>query len=185
LKHLQDARQDWTDWKLVANLPYSVASPILASVALADTCPRLMVVTLQLEVAERLMAKPGCKEYGVLTLLVGQRYEPVSRFRIPSSCFFPAPDVESACIRLRRRAGDQLGREGRPAFVAIVRRSFSQRRKMMAKLLKEGWPPGAIEKALARCGIPPQARAEAVTLDQFAALARMLQKETIDERRDA
>src|SRR5438046_6423528 len=70
LEYLRREPRDWSDWKLVANLPYSVASPILVELAQANGCPARMVVTLQLEVAQRLVAKPGGKEYGALTLLI-------------------------------------------------------------------------------------------------------------------
>ena len=102
---------DWSDWKLVANLPYSVASPILVELAQSPQRPRRMVATLQLEVARRLMAKPGDKDYGILTLLVQLDYEPCDWFRIPASCFFPEPDVDSACVVLARRANTALARK--------------------------------------------------------------------------
>src|SRR5213075_1082956 len=88
----------WHDWKLVANLPYSVASPIIVELALAEQGPERMVVTLQSEVARRVAARPGSADYGALTLLVQLTYEPRQFFRIPSSCFFPEPDIDSACI---------------------------------------------------------------------------------------
>ena len=136
LEFLRREPRDWSDWKLVANLPYSVASPILVELAQTPRRPQRMVATLQLEVAQRLMAKSGDDDYGVLTLLVQLDYEPRNWFKIPAGCFYPAPDVDSACVVLIRRAPPLLPENQRAAFVKIVKRAFSQRRKMMLKLLK-------------------------------------------------
>ena len=103
LDFLKREPRDWSDWKLVANLPYSVASPILVELAQSTKPPERMVVTLQLEVARRLMAGAGDDDYGILTLLVQLNYEPRDWFKIPSGCFFPTPDVDSACVVLARR----------------------------------------------------------------------------------
>ena len=138
LDFLRCEPRDWSDWKLVANLPYSVASPILVELAHSPKRPERMVVTLQLEVAQRLMAAADDDDYGVLTLLVQLDYEARGWFKIPSSCFFPAPEVDSACVTLIRREKPLLADAHRPAFVKIVKRAFSQRRKMMLKLLRTG-----------------------------------------------
>ena len=102
LEFLKREQRDWSAWKLVANLPYSVASPILVELAYGARAPEKIVATLQLEVAQRLMAKAGDKDYGVLTLLVQLDFEPRDWFKIPKSCFFPEPDVDSACVVLDR-----------------------------------------------------------------------------------
>jgi len=174
LDFVGSSQRDWSDWKLVANLPYSVASPMLVELAQANGCPERMVVTLQLEVAKRLMAKPGGKDYGVLTLLVQLRYEPLGWFKIPASCFFPAPEVDSACVTLIRRAALQLNQEAEETFRKVVKRAFSQRRKMMFKLLKEDWPESELTLVLERLSISHQARAETIGLQQFVELARRL-----------
>jgi 16S rRNA (adenine1518-N6/adenine1519-N6)-dimethyltransferase len=174
LDYLHRERVDWSDWKLVSNLPFSVASPILVELARNYPGPAVMVATLQLEVAKRLMAKPGTPDYGVLTLLVQLDYEPIDWFKIPAACFFPEPDVDSACIGFMRRTEAFLDAAQRDTFAAIVKRSFSQRRKMMAKLLRTDWPTGVLEQAMARAGLAAQTRAEAVSLDQFVLLTRAL-----------
>jgi 16S rRNA (adenine1518-N6/adenine1519-N6)-dimethyltransferase len=173
LEFLKRERRDWSEWKLVANLPYSVASPILVELAQADRAPQRMVVTLQLEVARRLMAQPGDKDYGVLTLLVQLDFECRKRssFKIPATCFFPEPDVDSACVCLVRRSETRLSREQREAYVRIVKRAFSQRRKMMMKLLREDWPASKLERAFGALNIPPQIRAEVLSREQFVELA--------------
>jgi 16S rRNA (adenine1518-N6/adenine1519-N6)-dimethyltransferase len=174
LAYLKRESVDWTGWKLVSNLPYSVASPILVELARSRCGPARMVATLQLEVAKRLMAKPGAADYGVLSLLVQLDYQPLDWFKISSSCFFPEPDVDSACVALVRRPHPFLNAAQRETFASIVKRSFSQRRKMMVKLLRDDWPTSTLEHALADVPLAPQTRAEAVSLDQFVSLTRSL-----------
>lgn len=174
LAFIKRERRDWSDWKLVANLPYSVASPILVELALAPQRPQQMTVTLQLEVAQRLMAGAGDDDYGVLTLLVQLAYEPRGWFKIPANCFFPAPNVDSACVTLVRRSTPLLTEAQSPAFVKIVKRAFSQRRKMMLKLLKTEWPLEKLHAAFSALQIPPQERAEKLSLEQFVALTKIL-----------
>ncbi len=166
--------RDWSDWKLVANLPYSVASPILVELALSPKRPERMVTTLQLEVAQRLMARADDDDYGVLTLLVQLDYEPRGSFKIPADCFFPAPNVDSMCVVLQRRARPLLADGQRAAFVKIVKRAFSQRRKMMLKLLKQDWAADKLASAFAELKISPQERAEKLSLKQFVALTEKL-----------
>lgn len=174
LEYLRRDQRDWSQWKLVANLPYSVASPILVELAAGARAPQRLVATLQLEVARRLMAQSGDDDYGLLTLLVQLDFEPRQTFKIPAGCFFPQPDVDSACVVLVRRAQPLLPETLRRDFHKVVKRAFSQRRKMMLKLLKQDWPAPALEKAFAGTGLSLQIRAEAVTLDQFAAFTTLL-----------
>jgi 16S rRNA (adenine1518-N6/adenine1519-N6)-dimethyltransferase len=176
LEFLKREPRDWSDWKLVANLPYSVASPILVELAQGARSPKKIVATLQLEVAKRLMAKPSDKDYGVLTLLVQLDYEPRDWFKIPASCFFPEPDVDSACVVLDRREQPLLPENLRASFVKIVKRAFSQRRKKMLKLLREDWPEQKLKQVLQELCIPPQERAEKLSLIEFAKLAELLHK---------
>ena len=174
LDYLKRDARDWSEWKLVANLPFSVASPLLVELALAARGPRRMVGTLQVEVANRLQAQPGAPDYGVLTLLIQLNYEPQPWFKIPPSCFFPEPDVDSACVCLVRREPPPLTGEPRGTFIQLVKRSFSQRRKMMFKLLKGDWPEQRLAQAFERLQLSPQVRAEKVSLEQFSQLARNL-----------
>ena len=174
LAYIRREPRDWSDWKLVANLPYSVASPILVELALAPQRPKQMTVTLQLEVAQRLMAEADDDDYGVLTLLVQLDYEPRGWFKIPADCFFPAPNVDSACVNLVRREKPLLPDALRPVFVRIVKRAFSQRRKMMLKLLKAEWPAEKLQQAFTELNISPMERAEKLSLEQFVALTTLL-----------
>jgi len=174
LDFLRQERRDWHQWKLVANLPYSVASPILVELATGPRSPSMLVVTLQLEVAQRLMARADDDDYGVLTLLVQLDFAPQGWFKIPSGCFFPAPDVDSACVCLVRREAPLLPGSRREIFRRVVKLAFSQRRKMMLKLLKQEWPREILEAAFAALGISLQERAEKLSLEQFVALTNIL-----------
>lgn len=174
LDYVRREKRDWSDWKMIANLPYSVASPILVELAQAPLRPKMMVATLQMEVAQRLLAGAGHKDYGVLTLLVQLHYQPGESFKIPASCFFPEPKVDSTCLQLVARAEPLLSQAGVLVFTRIVKRSFSQRRKMMLKLLKQDWDRAVLEEAFVRLGLSPQIRAEAVNLEQFVRLTQIL-----------
>ena len=177
LKFLQQPDADWHDWKLISNMPYSVASPLLVDLAAMPRGPERLVVTLQLEVAQRLCAVPGAKEYSKLTLLVGCRYEAGEMFRISPHCFFPEPRVDSACLTFHRRAEPLFDDSLYPTFKAVVKRAFSQRRKMMRKNLKGDWPDDKIDAAMNAAGLDLSIRAEKVTLEQFVDLTQRLHDE--------
>jgi len=168
------ANRNWSGWKLVSNLPYSVASPILVELAQAETPPDRMVATLQIEVAKRIAAEADDEDYGILGLLIRLHYDCAGWFKIPPSSFFPEPDVDSACITLNRHPVPLLAPELRPVYVKLVKCAFSQRRKMMMKLLKQIWPEPRLTAAFQTLGISPQIRAEAVPLAQFVRLTELL-----------
>lgn len=174
LEYLRNQARNWLDWKLVSNLPYSVASPILVELAQATGCPARMVATVQLEVARRLVASPGDRDYGMLTLLIRLRYERVGWFKIPAACFFPVPNVDSACVTFVRRREPLLAPVQARIFERIVKRGFSQRRKVMLKLLKNDWPSDRLAPAYGQLDLAPDIRAEKVSLEQFVALTRLL-----------
>jgi 16S rRNA (adenine1518-N6/adenine1519-N6)-dimethyltransferase len=173
---LREPERRWTGWKLVSNLPYSVASPLLVELALSPQPPARMVATLQIEVAQRIAAKPDTSEYGILTLLLGLRYDAIDWFKIGRECFFPTPDVDSACVTLNLRERRMLAPRLDPLFTNLVKTGFSQRRKMMFKLLKARWPEDTLEAAFESAGIARQERAEKVSLSQFCVLAEGLDR---------
>jgi 16S rRNA (adenine1518-N6/adenine1519-N6)-dimethyltransferase len=173
LEYLRENRH-WGGWKLAANMPYSVASPLLVELAQAVEPPDRLATTLQLEVAQRIAAAAGSEHYGVLGLLLGLRYQSHGWFKIPAACFFPAPTVESVCIVLALRAEPLLPAAWHPAFTRLVKRGFSQRRKMMFKLLKQDWPEETLRRGFAQAGLRPDTRAEQTSLEQFARLAQIV-----------
>lgn len=174
LAYLKERVRDWSQWKLVANLPYSVASPILVELAIHGSGPIRMVSTVQREVAERIVAKPDTDDYGMLSLFLQLDYHAKYGFKVPSGCFFPEPGVESACVILSRRPSPLLGGPLRDVYVRLVKRAFSQRRKMMIKLIKAEWPEEQAAAAIAQVGLRPDIRAEKVTVEQFVELTKLL-----------
>jgi 16S rRNA (adenine1518-N6/adenine1519-N6)-dimethyltransferase len=174
LRWLEENRRDWTGWKLVSNLPYSVASPILVELAEMPVPPERMVATLQSEVVRRIAARPDTDDYGLLTLLLQLRFTVKETFGVPRGCFHPAPDVDSGCITLVRRPVPLLDLPGSRRFTGLVKLAFSQRRKMMHKLLKQRWPSEELDDAFVACGISRTERAEKVPLETFVELTRRL-----------
>ncbi len=153
--------------KVVANLPYSISTPILERLVEAEQKPRALVLTLQREVAQRLAAAPRHKDYGALTLFTQLHYHVAIEHVIAPRCFFPAPQVESAVVVLLRRDPRVKLRAGAP-FHEIIRQGFSQRRKMLKKLLARQYDA---ERAFAEVGIPGKVRAEELSLEQWIRLA--------------
>ena len=181
MKIVRKSKFDWSKHKLVANLPYSIASPLLIDLAASAGRPRGMIVTLQLEVVQRLLAQSATKEYGVLTLLIGLHYATGESFVIPRGSFYPEPNVDSGCIELLRRETPLLPPELCPVFKKIVKRVFAERRKKMMKLLKRDWPEAAVVEAFDALGLDEKIRAERVTLEQFTELTQRLSRAEIDE----
>ena len=167
LNCLRQRTHDWTGWKVVSNLPYSVASAILVELALSQRPPSRIVATLQWEVVKRLRAKAGTRDYGILTLLVTQRYRIGASFKIPASCFFPQPAVDSGCLSMDLRNPQPVSGLDLQKFQTLVKLAFSQRRKMMSKLLRTRWKQADVETAMGACQLPPLVRAEQLSLEQF------------------
>ncbi len=147
--------------KVVANLPYSISTPILERFVEGEQKPRALVLMLQREVAHRLGAQPRTKEYGALTLFTQLSYHVTVAHVVSPHCFFPEPQVESAIVVLNRREPRVRLKAGAP-FHAMVRAGFSQRRKMLGKRLAEF---GLLDAEIAR------KRAEELSLDEWIALA--------------
>ena len=181
MKIVRKTEFDWSEHKLVANLPYSIASPLLIDLAASAGRPSAMIVTLQLEVGRRMVARPGSREYGVLALLIGLHYAAGEWFTIPRGAFYPEPNVDSGCIELLRRETQLLPPEQCPVFKKIVKRVFGERRKKMMKLLNRDWPEAAVAEAFDALGLDEKIRAERVTLEQFTELTQRLSCKEIDE----
>lgn len=161
--------------KFVGNLPYSVASPILQKV-LAWPGFRLAVFMFQKEVALRLVAKPGSKEYGILTLAADLHALVDWIADVGREKFRPPPTVDSAVLRFRKKPSPLPPDVTGVAVLRVAKAAFSQRRKQVVNPLAHALSLDKTEvlKALDAVGIPPTARAEELTLAQFAALARRL-----------
>ena len=174
LQLIRKAKYNWAQHKLVANLPYSIASPLMIDLAWGEHRPRAMIVTLQLEVARRLMAVEGTKQYGILSLLIGLHYSTGKSFEIPRGCFFPEPNVDSCCLQLIRRDNQMLTIEETAVFKKIIKRGFSERRKKLMKLLKHDWPTEAVIAIFRTLGLDEKIRGEKVSLEQFIEMTKYL-----------
>ena len=166
---------------VAGNLPYYITSPILMKLAQNHPALDRAVLMVQRELADRIVAAPGSRDYGVLSVAV-QMYGPVEPlFTLPPTAFSPPPDVHSTVFRWRfaprfaEFAVDEAG------FLRFVREIFAQKRKTLANNLRAaGYGPGAIQDAIAGASIAPQARAEVLSLGEMARLWIELKKERAD-----
>ena len=161
---------------VIGNLPYGITSPILLKLAASHAALDRAVLMVQREVADRIVAQPGSRDYGLLSVTV-QMHGPAQRlFTLPPSAFSPPPEVHSTVFRWRfapRFA--ELGVE-EASFLRFVRRCFAQKRKTLANNLRAAAiAPATIAAALAQAAIDPLARAEALSIESFAALWRCLE----------
>jgi len=160
---------------VVGNLPYYITSPILLKLAASHAALDVAVLMVQREVADRVTARPGSRDYGLLSVTI-QMFGPAeSLFTLPPDAFSPPPDVHSTVFRWRfapRFA--ELGVE-ETSFLPFVRSAFAQKRKTLANNLRAtGFAPADAAAAMAQAAIDPQARAEALSIESLAALWKSL-----------
>lgn len=164
--------------KVVANLPYYITTPIIMGLFEGHVPLESIIIMVQKEVADRMQAGPGTKDYGALSLAVQYYAKPEIVANVPPNCFLPRPSVGSAVIRLARYGTPPVRVENEGKMFALIRASFNQRRKTLANSL--GNAPGlSIPKertmqVLDEMGLSPTIRGEALTLEQFAELSNLL-----------
>lgn len=158
-------------FKVVANIPYYITTPIIFRLIEAAQKLESMTLTIQKEVAERIVAGPGTKAYGVLSIMVQFRTEPDLKFIIPKEAFRPAPKVDSAVIHMKLRSQPAVAVTDEALFGRIVKTAFSQRRKTLSNSLKVF---GNIRDILLQAGIDPQRRPETLGLPEFARVSEIL-----------
>jgi len=161
---------------VVGNLPYYITSPILLKLAENHSVLNRAVLMMQREVADRVAAEPGSRDYGLLSV-TAQLYGPVEKlFTLPPGAFSPPPQVHSTVVRWRFAPRfSALGIDNADAFQAFLRQAFAQKRKTLANNLRAaGFSSTDISSALAAAGIDPRIRAEALALESFAALWKTL-----------
>jgi len=160
-----------TQAKVVANIPYSITSPLLEHLLAAKSYLTLMVLTIQKEVAERLTAKPGTEAYSALTVFVQYHAEAKYLGRVPASAFYPQPEVDSAIVRLKPLP-DRLPPFEQRWLFKLVRAGFGKRRKTLRNALGALFDdPDRAAAILRRAGLPPSTRAEQLSLDDWMRLA--------------
>lgn len=157
----------------ISNLPYNVAATIILEFFQAMPALERAVVMVQKEVADRIAAQPGTKDYGAYTVKLGLHAQVTGRFEVPPRCFMPAPHVDSAVVRLDRL---HAAPEVDPVLVRqVVDAAFAQRRKTIRNSMSaSGFDKDALDAAFAAVGIAPTTRAEKLALGQFVALAQEL-----------
>ena len=162
-------------WKVCANLPYNVTTPLITAFLEAG-CFESVTVMIQKEVAQRLCAAPGTGEYGAFSVLVQWYADPKLLFDVPPHCFVPQPKVTSAVVCLRTRPAPADIRD-EVLFFRTVRASFAQRRKTLVNGLASGFPQltkAELTGVLAACGLPANVRGETLGLEGFAALSNAI-----------
>lgn len=159
-------------FKVVANIPYYITTPIIFRLLEARENLLTMTLTIQKEVAERIAAFPGGKDYGVLSIMVQYYARAEMKFIIPKEAFRPAPKVDSAVLHIRLLERPSVYVRDEKMFFRVVKTAFSQRRKTLSNSLK-GF--GAdIKELLTSAGIDPVRRPETLSLEEFAGLADSL-----------
>jgi 16S rRNA (adenine1518-N6/adenine1519-N6)-dimethyltransferase len=166
---------------VVANLPYYVTTPILMKLLEEQIPVRGIVVMLQKEVADRIAAKPGTKDYGSLSIAIQYYTEAETVMIVPKTVFNPQPNVDSAVIRLLRRPKPAVEVQDESFFFQVVRASFGQRRKTILNNLVNNLPNGKqkkadIEQALSTAEIDPKRRGETLSIQEFGTLSDQLLK---------
>lgn len=164
--------------KVVANLPYYITTPIIMGLFESHVPVDSITIMVQKEVAERMQAGPGTKDYGALSLAVRYYARPEIVANVPPNCFIPRPKVGSAVIRLIRHRENPVQVRDESLMFRMIRASFNQRRKTLVNGLNNGaelnLEKQQIVNALGIMGLAPDIRGEALTLEQFAALSNLL-----------
>ncbi|NOS81351.1 MAG: ribosomal RNA small subunit methyltransferase A [Nitrospira sp.] len=160
---------------VVANLPYYISTPLLFR--LLDQRGRFprMVLMLQAEVADRLVAKPGGSDYGVLSVMAQYAADITKAFKVSAQCFRPRPEVASAVVLLRAKEHSRLSPQEEVSFRSLVKAAFAHRRKTLVNSLKdEGYDQKLVTDALVSINLSPTARAEILSVAQFIELTRLI-----------
>ena len=159
-----------------ANLPYYITSPVLTKL-LESRCFSLITVMVQREVAQRICAAPGSRDYSAFTVLCNYHAQPELLFDVPASCFFPQPKVTSAVVCLKVRTEPPAELLDEHTFFRTVRAAFAQRRKTLLNALSSGFSElgkSELAETLHTCSISPMVRGETLDIPSFAALSNAL-----------
>ena len=172
LKELAEKMNEGRPVKVVANLPYYITTPIIMGLFESHVPVESITVMVQKEVAERMQAGPGTKDYGALSLAVQYYAEPYIVANVPPNCFMPRPNVGSAVIRLQVHKNPDIRVKDESLMFRIIRASFNQRRKTLQNSLSHDPQLGISKEVVARIleemGLSATIRGEALSLQQFA-----------------
>lgn len=179
IKGLAEEKNAGKPIKIVANLPYYITTPIIMGLFESHVPLDNITVMVQKEVAQRMQAGPGTKDYGALSLAVQYYANPYIVANVPPNCFIPRPTVGSAVIRLTKWEEPPIAVKDEVFMFSLIRASFNQRRKTLQNSLVNGGisvTKEQITDALTKMDLPATVRGEALTLEQFAMLSDLLQK---------
>lgn len=175
IRKIAEEKNSGSPVKVVANLPYYITTPIIMGLFESHVPVDSVTVMVQKEVAERMQTGPGSKDYGALSLAVQYYAKPEIVANVPPNCFMPRPKVGSAVIRLQKYEIPPVKVKDEKLMFRLIRASFNQRRKTLVNSLKNSseltYSREEVERAVTECGLFPTVRGEALTLEQFAALA--------------
>ncbi|MEH7300963.1 16S rRNA (adenine(1518)-N(6)/adenine(1519)-N(6))-dimethyltransferase RsmA [Neobacillus drentensis] len=176
---MEEEFQGIEDVMVVANLPYYVTTPIIMKLLEEHLPIRGIVCMLQKEVADRISAKPGTKEYGSLSIAIQYYTEAETVMIVPKTVFVPQPNVDSAVIRLTKRNQPAVSVKDEGFFFQVTKASFAQRRKTILNNLTSQLPEGKQKKeeilaALSASGVEPTRRGETLSLEEFGMLSDQL-----------
>ena len=165
--------------KVVANLPYSVGSRVLMDMVMISSPMEHIVVTVQLEVAKRIMASEGNGDYGLMSVWIQLIYDVGIRKTVMGTCFWPSPTVSSAVVEMRRKPGPVMTCTEKDRFRRLTKYAFSQRRKQLKTILHNAPPglrlmPGDAENLLIELGVDVKARPSDLSVEQWCQLTNML-----------
>jgi 16S rRNA (adenine1518-N6/adenine1519-N6)-dimethyltransferase len=152
------------------NLPYYITSPIIHHVLGFASSVRAMGLLVQREVANRLVARPGTRDYGYLTVFTQMYSSPRTVLQVPPGAFSPVPKVHSALVRFEMRVGDRgVSPADEEEFISFLKQSFAYKRKKLLNSLSPMYPRQKVEQEIQRLGLPLEIRAEQLSLEQFVA----------------
>ena len=183
VKAIADEYNEGCPLHVIANLPYYITTPIIMGLFESGVPLKSITIMVQKEVADRMKAEPGTKDYGALSLAVQYYAEPYLAANVPPNCFIPRPNVGSAVIRLTRHEQPPVQVADERLMFRLIRAAFNQRRKTLANSLNNSqelsFPKEQIQEAIEALGVSPSVRGEALSLEQFARLANLLSKKRV------
>lgn len=183
VKAIADEYNEGCPLHVIANLPYYITTPIIMGLFESGVPLKSITIMVQKEVADRMKAEPGTKDYGALSLAVQYYAEPYLVANVPPNCFIPRPNVGSAVIRLTRHEQSPVQVADEKLMFRLIRAAFNQRRKTLANSLNNSpelfFPKEQIQEAIAALDVSPSVRGEALSLEQFAQLANLLSKKRV------
>jgi len=178
LPYIKDGEGQKRQLKIVANLPYYITTPVIMKLLESGVKAKTMVFMVQKEVADRMRAKPGGKDYGALSVAVQYYSRPSIVIEVPSHSFIPQPDVDSSVIKLEVHDKAPVDLKDQGLFFRVVKAAFGQRRKTLANALNNagyfGMGKEEIKMVLSDAGVQENQRGETLSIEQFAQLSNLI-----------